>query len=91
MSRQSRAAASSLCAFAAGAVVPLAPYLFGGGGNALGWSIGLTAAALFSVGATLSLFTGRHAVYSGVRMLALGALAGGVTFLLGRLLGVAVG
>jgi len=57
----------------------------------LGWSIGLTAAGLFSVGATLSLFTGRHAMYSGVRMLALGAMAGGVTFMLGRLLGVVTG
>ena len=85
------AAASSFCAFAAGAIVPLAPYLFGGGSNTLGWSIGLTAAGLFSVGATLSLFTGRHAVYSGARMLALGALAGGVTFVLGRLLGVVAG
>ena len=71
--------------------MPLAPYLAGGGANALGWSVGLTAAGLFSVGATLSLFTGRHAVYSGARMLALGGLAGGVTYALGRLLGVVVG
>ena len=85
------AAVSSLSAFAAGALVPLAPYLLGGGTNVLGWSIGLTAAGLFSVGATLSLFTGRHAMYSGVRMLALGAMAGGVTFMLGRLLGVVTG
>ena len=77
---------SSLCAFAAGALVPLLPWL-PGGPNALGWSIGLTAAGLFSVGATLSLFTGRHAIHSGARMLALGALAGGITFGIGRLLG----
>ena len=85
------AALSSLSAFGAGALVPLAPYLLGGGSNALGWMIGLTAAGLFSVGATLSLFTGRHAVFSGVRMLGLGLFAGGVTFLLGRLLGVVAG
>jgi vacuolar iron transporter family protein len=85
------AAISSLCAFAAGAMVPLAPYLFGGGSNAFGWSIGLTAACLFSVGATLSLFTGRHAMYSGARMLALGSMAGAVTFVIGRLLGVVAG
>ncbi len=85
------AAMSSLCAFGAGAFVPLAPYLVGGGSDALGWTIGLTAAGLFSVGATLSLFTGRHAVYSGARMLAIGGLAGGVTFVLGRLLGVIAG
>jgi vacuolar iron transporter family protein len=86
------AAFSSLGAFAAGAFVPLAPYLVGGaGGNALGWTIGLTAAGLFSVGATLSLFTGRHAIYSGARMLMLGSLAGGVTYAIGRLLGVVAG
>jgi VIT1/CCC1 family predicted Fe2+/Mn2+ transporter len=85
------AAVSSLTAFAAGAFVPLAPYLLGYGPTSLGWTIGLTAAALFTVGATLSLFTGRHAVYSGARMLALGALAGGVTFAIGRLLGVVAG
>jgi VIT1/CCC1 family predicted Fe2+/Mn2+ transporter len=82
------AAISSFCSFAVGALVPLAPYLLGGGANALGWTIGLTAACLFSVGATLSLFTGRHAMYSGIRMLLLGAMAGGVTYMLGRLLGV---
>ncbi len=85
------AALSSLSAFGAGALVPLAPFLLGGGSNALGWTIGLSAAGLFCVGATLSLFTGRHAMFSGVRMLALGLLAGGVTYMLGRLLGVVAG
>jgi VIT1/CCC1 family predicted Fe2+/Mn2+ transporter len=85
------AAVSSLLAFGAGAFVPLAPYLFGAGALALAWAIGLTAAGLFSVGAILSLFTGRNAVFSGARMLALGAFAGGVTFAIGRLLGVATG
>src|SRR6476469_7028303 len=85
------ARSSSLGAFVAGAFVPLAPYLFVGGANALWWTIGVTAAGLFGVGAVLSLFTGRNALYSGSRMLALGALAGGVTFALGRVLGVAAG
>ena len=51
----------------------------------------VAAVALFALGATLSLFTGRSAWYSGARMLALGALAGGVTYGLGRLFGVALG
>ena len=59
--------------------------------NALPWTIGLAAVGLFAVGAALSLFTGRSAVYSGARMLALGAVAGGVTFALGRVLGIAIG
>ena len=73
----------------AGAVLPLAPFLLAPGPLALRWSIGITAVALFGVGATLSLFTGRSAWLSGARMLTLGALAGTVTFFIGRLLGVA--
>ena len=82
------AAVSSFLAFAAGAFIPLAPFLFAAGGSALRIAMGLTAVALFAVGATLSLFTGRSAVAGGVRMLAIGAAAGGVTYLIGTLLGV---
>ena len=85
------AAASSFLAFAVGAAVPLAPFVFATGAQALYIGIGVTAAALFLIGAVLSLFTGRGAWYSGVRMLALGALAGTVTFGIGRLFGVALG
>ena len=42
-------------------------------------------------GAALSLFTGRSALYSGLRMLAIGAAAGTVTYLVGTLLGVTLG
>jgi len=84
------AAVSSFLSFASGAVLPLLPFLFGVGARALPISIALTACALFCVGATLSLFTGRSAWFSGIRMLCLGAVAGGVTFALGRLLGVVI-
>ena len=60
------AAASSLCAFAAGALVPLLPFvLAGGSATRLAGRSGSPRPALFSVGATLSLFTGRHAVSFG--------------------------
>ena len=85
------AAVSSFVSFAAGAVLPLAPFLIAPGPAALPAAVGVTAVALFTVGATLSLFTGRNAVYSGARMLALGALAGGITFAIGRLAGVSLG
>jgi len=85
------AAISALCAFAIGAFVPLAPYLLHMGPDALSWTIGLAAAGLFSVGGMLSLFTGRNGVYSGARMLVLGAAAGAVTFGIGHLLAVATG
>jgi VIT1/CCC1 family predicted Fe2+/Mn2+ transporter len=85
------AALSSFLSFAAGAVLPLLPFVVVPGPAALPVAIGMTAIALFAVGALLSLFTGRGALRSGTRMLMLGALAGTVTFAIGRLAGVALG
>ena len=82
------AAISSLLSFAVGAAIPLLPFALGAGARALPITALLTAAALFTIGATLSLFTGRSALVSGVRMLLLGGLAGGVTFMVGKLFGV---
>lgn len=85
------AAVSSFLAFGAGAFLPLAPFLVAAGERALLWSIGIAAVALFSIGGVLSLFTGRSALYAGARMLALGAAAGAVTYMIGRVFGVATG
>lgn len=85
------AAIFSFLAFAAGAVVPLVPFLLG---LPLGRSVALAAmiagVALFGVGATLSLFTGRNAWLGGLRMVAIGGGAGAVTWLIGSLLGAAI-
>jgi VIT1/CCC1 family predicted Fe2+/Mn2+ transporter len=78
------ASSSSFVSFAAGAALPLIPFWLGGG---LQGTIGLTATALFCVGAATSLFTGRSAVYGGCRMLFIGGLAGASTWLVGRWLG----
>ena len=82
------AALFSFVSFAAGATIPLAPFLLGGGAAALFATVALSAGALFTVGATISLFTGRGAWASGFRMLAIGAAAGAVTYGIGSLLGV---
>jgi VIT1/CCC1 family predicted Fe2+/Mn2+ transporter len=82
------AAISSLFSFAVGAAIPLLPFALGAGANALVFAVVLTAIALFAIGATLSLFTGRGAMMSGLRMLLLGGLAGAVTFGVGKLFGV---
>lgn len=82
------AAISSFGSFALGAILPLLPFIVMKGQNALYASIGVTALALFSVGAAVSLFTGRNAFKSGLRMLLIGGLAGGATFFIGKLLGV---
>ena len=47
------------------------------------------AVGLFAVGASLSLFTGRGALRSGLRMVLIGGGAGVVTYLIGMLFGVA--
>lgn len=85
------AAVSSFLAFACGAVLPLAPFVLLGGERALPYAIGLTMIALFAIGAVLSLFTGRSALTSGLRMLLLGSAAALLTHGLGRLFGVALG
>ncbi|HSZ82251.1 MAG TPA: VIT1/CCC1 transporter family protein [Polyangia bacterium] len=84
------AAGSSFVSFATGAFVPLVPFLVTHSSSALPASLVVTAAALFGVGATMSLFSGRSALHGGLRMLLIGAAAAGCTFLIGRLLGVAV-
>ena len=84
------AAISSFVAFAVGAIIPLVPFLVIAHHGALPVSIAMTGAALFAVGATLSLFIGRGAVTGGLRMLLIGGGAGALTFLIGRMLGVAM-
>ncbi|MFN3543404.1 MAG: VIT1/CCC1 transporter family protein [Thiobacillus sp.] len=84
------AATSSFSAFTAGAALPLLPFLVGTG-NALMASVALTALGLFAVGASMSLFTGRHALLSGLRMLAIGGTAGLATYFIGSWMGVTLG
>ena len=85
------AAIASFLAFSVGALIPVLPYLLMGGGTALRGTILATAVCLFGVGATISLFTGKQAVYGGLRMLAIGGAAGAATWSIGHMLGVALG
>lgn len=84
------AATSSFITFTTGAALPLLPFLFNYS-HALAASIALTASGLFVVGASLSLFTGRHALMSGIRMLGIGGAAGLATYVIGTWLGVSLG
>jgi len=85
------AAISSFVAFAIGACLPVLPYLLLNGARAfIGVGV-VTAIALFGVGAAISLFTGRHAFWGGLRMLLIGGGAGTATWAIGKALGVALG
>ncbi|HLX51029.1 MAG TPA: VIT1/CCC1 transporter family protein [Streptosporangiaceae bacterium] len=82
------AGVASLLAFSLGALVPLLPYL--AGLHLLGVSLGVTAAALIIGGMTVGRLTGKSVLHSGLRQLALGAVAIAVTYGVGSLIGSSV-
>ena len=84
------AAASSLVAFALGALVVILPYLIGSGTAALVAAICLFGAALFGVGAGIGVLNGRSAVRSGLRQIIVGGLAAAVTYAIGSAIGTHV-
>lgn len=84
------AAASSLVAFALGALVVILPYLIGSGTAALVAAICLFGVALFGVGAGIGILNGRSAVRSGLRQIIVGGLAAGVTYAIGSAIGTHV-
>jgi VIT1/CCC1 family predicted Fe2+/Mn2+ transporter len=84
------AAGSSFVAFAAGAALPVIPFLFGSGVAPTTVAAALSIVALFAVGAATSIFTGRHAGRAGLRMAVIGAVVAAVTYGIGSLVGQAV-
>ncbi len=84
------AASTSFLLFAVGAVFPVAPYFELAGLPAIIASLLASGMALFLIGAGTTLFTGRVVVLSGTRQLLVGFAAAGVTFGIGKLIGIAV-
>ncbi|MGW3093772.1 VIT1/CCC1 transporter family protein [Streptomyces sp. NPDC001102] len=83
------AAVSSFGSFALGALLPVLPYLLGA--TALWPALLLALFGLFACGAVVARVTARSWCYSGLRQLALGGAAAGVTYALGGFFGTAVG
>ena len=84
------AAATSFVLFAAGAIVPVLPFLFWSGTTAALASVAFSAVALFAIGVAITLLTGRNPLFSGARQLLFGLAAAALTFLVGRLIGVSI-
>jgi vacuolar iron transporter family protein len=84
------AAISSFLTFAIGATLPVLPFLVVKGGTAAVVSAGIAFAVLAAVGGLVGFLAGTSPLRSAARMVALGALAAGITYGVGRLLGVAV-
>ncbi len=77
---------SSFLSFAIGALIPLLPFLLGHHPHRLLITILMTGLSLFGVGAIMSLFTGKDAFLSGIRMVFIGGGAGLLTYMIGRTL-----
>ena len=85
------AAITSFFLFLAGAVAPVAPFLFLSGTPAIVTSLAASGIALFLIGSAITLLTGRRVLFSGLRQLLIGMAAAAVTFGIGHLIGVSVG
>ena len=84
------AAVYSFILFAIGAVIPVLPFMFTSGVQAILISVSASAIGLFLIGAAITLFTGKNVWYSGFRQVFFGLAAAAITFGIGKLIGVSV-
>jgi len=85
------AAGTSFGLFAAGAIFPILPFLFGFvGAAAIIGSLVVSGVALMIIGGATALFTGGSMLRLALRSLAFGYGAAAITFAIGKLIGVAV-
>jgi vacuolar iron transporter family protein len=84
------AAITSFVLFAIGAIVPVTPFFFLTGMTAVIVSAVASTLALFGIGAIITILTGKSVFFSGARQVLIGIAAAALTYILGRLLGVAI-
>ncbi|MFY7879676.1 MAG: VIT1/CCC1 transporter family protein [Lacibacter sp.] len=85
------AALYSFFLFAIGAILPVLPFMFTTGLQAIVISVLVSATGLFIIGSAITLFTGKSIWYSGIRQVLFGLIAAAITFGIGRLIGVSIG
>jgi VIT1/CCC1 family predicted Fe2+/Mn2+ transporter len=76
--------------FAIGAILPVIPFFFIGGLQAVLLSAAFSGVGLFFIGGIITLFTGKSVWYSGFRQVIFGLLAAAITFGIGKLIGVSI-
>jgi len=84
------AAVYSFMMFTVGGIIPVVPFIFTTGINAIIISIAMSTVGLFVIGGAITLFTGKNLWYSGFRQVVFGLIAAAITFGIGRLIGIAV-
>lgn len=85
------AATASFLLFAIGAILPVVPFFVWTGVGAIVVSSLVSALALFVVGGSITLLTGRSPWYSGARQVVLGLVAAVITYGVGSLVGGVTG
>lgn len=84
------AAITSFVLFALGAVLPLLPFLFMRSFHPVWMSLAMSVTGLFLLGAAITLYTGKSFLVSGLRQVLFGLAASGVTYGIGRLIGISM-
>jgi VIT1/CCC1 family predicted Fe2+/Mn2+ transporter len=84
------AAITSFLLFALGAIIPVLPFFFLSGFNAVILSTVVSAIGLFIIGSAITLFTGKSIWFSGMRQVIFGLAAAAITYGIGSLIGVQV-
>jgi VIT1/CCC1 family predicted Fe2+/Mn2+ transporter len=85
------AAIASFILFVTGAIVPVFPFFFTSGDRAIVISLVASILALFLIGASITLITGKPFLRSGFRQVLFGLAAAAITYGIGRLIGVSLG
>ncbi|PKP10335.1 MAG: rubrerythrin family protein [Bacteroidetes bacterium HGW-Bacteroidetes-3] len=84
------AAFASFFLFLIGAIIPVFPFFFAKGFNAVIFSAIASTFGLFGIGAAITLITGKSFVKSGFRQVLFGLAAAAITFGIGHLIGVSI-
>lgn len=80
----------SMVSFLAGAMLPVLPWIFGGGNGAKYASVAVAVIAAALAGGAIGQQAERSVIKSGARQVAIMMLAVGVTYVIGRLVGVSI-
>ena len=84
------AATASFFLFAIGAILPVWPFALFEGNTAIIISLVGSGIGLFVIGSAITLMTGRSVWFSGARQVLFGLAAAGITYTIGRIIGVSV-
>lgn len=84
------AAVTSFLLFAIGAIIPVIPFFFMAGFNAVLASTLISAIGLFIIGSAITLFTNKSILFSGMRQVVFGLAAAAITYGIGSIIGVQI-